>query len=209
MTARFTDETSALHAEEPGRGAAQQSRSLERLRALANDHLRHLAQAHHRHPRPLPDTSPSPVARVRAEVGVRPDTHWANSVTRLPHSHAVRSACGLTSFLGLLSPGGTLLEANQSSSTPPEFEVHDALGRPFWEVPWWVWSPIVQDRLRETVAKVAAGQVVRYAETALVRRNQLITVDLALAPCSAAGRPTGLICSVVDLSGSPDHARSR
>jgi PAS domain-containing protein len=124
------------------------------------------------------------------------------------HSHAVRSASGLTSFLGLLSVDGTLLESNQSASTPLDFSAQDALGRPFWEAIWWSWSPIVQQRLRSTVREVATGRVFRYHETALVRRNQLITVDLACAPIRGGGRATALICSVVDLSGSRQTGRS-
>jgi two-component system CheB/CheR fusion protein len=129
-------------------------------------------------------------------------------VVRLPHSHAVRSAYGLTSFLGLLSFDGTLLEANESASTPPEFSSDAALGLPFWEAAWWSWSPIVQQRLRETIARVASGRVLRYNETALIRRNQLITVDLACAPVLKAGRARALICSVIDLSGPPGTPRS-
>ena len=104
------------------------------------------------------------------------------SAPPLPHSHAVRSACGLTSFLGLLSVDGVLLEANHSASTPPEFSLHDALGRPFWEAAWWSWSPSVQELLRGAVARAGIGRVMRYPETALVRRNQLITVDLVWLP---------------------------
>jgi hypothetical protein len=136
----------------------------------------------------------APRADDRANHVSRP-TH---SVARVPQSHAVRSARGLASFLGLLSLDGTLLEANHSAAIPPEFDVHDSLGQPFWEAGWWLWSPIVQHRIRESVAQVAARRTVRYDEPALVRHNQLITMDLAMAPRVAAGRSTAVIGPGVD-----------
>jgi len=192
MTARFTDDWSARRADGRANGTPLRTKALTRLRALTNEHFRQRAAAQHHRPRPLLGIVP-------------PDIPFPGSVSLVPHSHAVRSACGLTSFLGLLSVGGTLLEVNLSPLTPPELDVHDTLGRPFWEASWWSWSPVVQQRLIETMAKVAGGKVIRYDETALVRRNQLITVDLALAPCFKAGRATALICSVVDLSGFRDR----
>lgn len=140
--------------------------------------------------------------RTRPAVQLPPVRQVPQTAPQLPSSHAVRSARGLTSFLGLLSVDGVLLEANQPVSSPPELSGHAMLGQPFWEAAWWNWSPSVQERLRGSVARVATGGVIRYNETALVRRNQLITVDLAWVPAVRAGRVTALICSVVDLSGA-------
>jgi two-component system, sensor histidine kinase PdtaS len=125
----------------------------------------------------------------------------ARTTVRLPRSHAVRSARGLTSFVGLLSVEGALLEANDTASTRPELSACDAIGLPFWDAAWWSWSPVVQDRLRAALACTVAGATVRYHETALVRRNQLITVDLAWAPLVRSGAVTAVVCSAIALSG--------
>jgi len=116
-------------------------------------------------------------------------------------SHTVLSAYGLNSFVGLLSLDGTLQDSNLSASPAPELSGCDALGHPFWDAAWWDWSPLVQQRLRTAVIRVAAGRVIRYNDTALVRRNQLITVDLAWAPVVRRGSVTALICSVIDITG--------
>jgi PAS domain-containing protein len=157
----------------------------DRLRALTSTHLRSLQTTRRRR---YPARSINAGAAMALEV-------------RLPRSHVVRTARGLTSFVGLLALDGTLLEINQSAATPPELSASDALGRPFWTSSWWSWSPVVQQRVRDTVARVGAAEVVRYAETALVRRNQLITLDLAWAPLVKADVVTALICSAIDITG--------
>jgi len=137
-------------------------------------------------------------------VGPSPDRP-APPVSR-PLSWVVRTARGLTGFLGLLAPDGTLLEANQTASTPLERDLQDTLDHPFWDAAWWAWSPVVQQRLRNAVAEVAAGASLRYPETALVGRNLLVTVDLAWAPLIRSGTVTALICSAVDVTaGAPAH----
>jgi hypothetical protein len=115
----------------------------------------------------------------------------------------IRMARGLTGFLGLLSLDGTLLEANETTSTPPERDLRDALGRPFWDATWWSWSPVVQQRLRVSVGQVAAGAVLRHTETALLGRTQLITMDLAWAPLVRSGAVTALVFSAVDVTTDP------
>jgi len=138
-------------------------------------------------------------------VGPSPDRP-APPVSR-PLSWVVRTARGLTGFLGLLAPDGTLLEANQTASAPPERDLQDTLDRPFWDAAWWAWSPTVQQRLRTSVAQVAAGGTLRYPETALVGRTRLITVDLAWAPVLRAGSVTALLCSAVDVGAGPPGLR--
>lgn len=200
MIKRFTNPTSVLRVDKPRDGTSRWPGVVDRRGPGGSRHLRQLSLALHRSARLLLDTTPPVADAGRADTDDHVDGERPGSVARLPLSHAVRSAHGLTSFLGLLTLDGILLEANRSASTPPELDAHDSLGRPFWEVAWWIWSPIVQHRLRATVAHAATGQAVRYNETALVRRNQLITVDVALVPCIKAGRSTALICSVIDLS---------
>jgi hypothetical protein len=119
---------------------------------------------------------------------------------RRPLSHVIHTARGRTGFLGLLALDGTLLEADETTSPPPERNLHDTLDLPFWDASWWSWSPVVQQRLRDSVALVAAGRALRYHETALVGRTRLITVDLAWAPLVRSGAVTALRCSAVDVT---------
>ena len=119
---------------------------------------------------------------------------------------------GLGSFVGLLSLDGTLLEANRTWLVAADRNTgDDSIGRPFWESPWWSWSPAVQQRLRDAIAAVATGDMIRYDETARIARNCLVTVDFSLVPLARDGTVTALIASAIDLSAhrqTPHHPGS-
>jgi hypothetical protein len=146
----------------------------------------------------LPEPMPQLPAGLRALAG---------STIHLGRSPVVLSAYGLNSFVGQLSLDGTLEDSNLSASPLPELSGTDPLGYPFWDASWWSWSPLVQQRVREAVQRAAAGRVFCYSDTALVRRNQLISVDLAWVPLVRFGVAAALICSVIDVTGRRYRAR--
>ena len=65
-------------------------------------------------------------------------------------------------FIGLLSPEGVVLEANQSALALIGAEVSEVLGRFFWECPWWAHSLTEQDKLKDGIARAALGESVRF-----------------------------------------------
>jgi hypothetical protein len=191
MTGPFDPEIStARDAALPGRTAGP-ARVLELLRTLTDGRRRTFRPVR---PFRAPPAPANPAAGLPAAVGFAP-------TGRAPRSDVVRSACGLPSFLGLLSLDGTLLEFNHTAATPPERDLQHAVDRPFWEATWWSWSPLVQQRLRAAVAQVVGGRTLRYPETALVRRTQLITMDLAWAPLISSGTVAGVLCSATEIIG--------
>ncbi len=117
-------------------------------------------------------------------------------------SHAVNSAAGLGSFVGLLSVSGTLVEANRTTHRTGFLRGGKVTGFPFWESSWWSWSEIVQARLKDAVDLAAAGEVVRYDETLLSEEGHLLTVDLAMVPLLREGTVTAVIASISDLAGT-------
>jgi PAS domain-containing protein len=73
---------------------------------------------------------------------------------------------GTYQYIGLLSPDGTLLEANRASL---EFACdafgskrEHVVGRLFWETVWFVHTPGAPEKLREEIARAAAGEFIRY-----------------------------------------------
>ena len=104
-------------------------------------------------------------------------------------------------FVGLLSPEGILLDANQ---TALDFigETRDAVvGRPFWHTPWWRASPEARDRLRRAVSEAAGGQFVRYEVELPALDGTLVTFDFSLSPVvDEAGRVSFLIPEARDIS---------
>ncbi|MBI2349646.1 MAG: PAS domain S-box protein, partial [Deltaproteobacteria bacterium] len=85
-------------------------------------------------------------------------------------------------FVGLLSPDGTVLEANQTALKFRGLKRADVVGRPFWETAWWDFSLETRERLKAAVAEAAQGKFIRY-ETAHRDRDGVVgTFDFSLKP---------------------------
>jgi PAS domain S-box-containing protein len=64
-------------------------------------------------------------------------------------------------FMGLLSPDGTLLEANQTALHYVGLGSSDVIDRPFWLTPWWEHDPGLQSWLQGAIQEAASGAFVR------------------------------------------------
>ena len=64
-------------------------------------------------------------------------------------------------FQGLLDPDGRLLDANATSLTAIDSALDDIAGLSFWETPWFAGTPGMGETIRDAVALVARGEVVR------------------------------------------------
>ena len=97
-------------------------------------------------------------------------------------------------FIGLLSPEGILLEANQTALDFAGVGREDAVGRPVWESPWFLHDPASAERMRKSVEDAAAGQFVRYEEVLVGSHDEFIELDVSLTPIfDDAGRVTLII----------------
>ena len=85
-------------------------------------------------------------------------------------------------FIGLLDPGGKLLEANQTALDFIGCSNADVVGKPFWDTPWWVHSPQLQNRLREGVAEAAHGKLVRFEAEHIGKGGTAAIIDFSLKP---------------------------
>jgi PAS domain S-box-containing protein len=85
-------------------------------------------------------------------------------------------------FIGLLSPDGTLLEANQTALNAAGIRAADVVGKPFWDTRWWSHAPDLQERLRQAVRASAAGDIVRFEATHPSADGRLRAVDFSLKP---------------------------
>ena len=104
-------------------------------------------------------------------------------------------------FIGLLEPDGTMLEVNQTALSATDVGIEDIVGKPFWETPWWQISPEVKQRVRESVAKAAAGEVVRYEAEVILTGGFVATIDFSLKPIKdESGKVVLLIPEGRDLS---------
>jgi PAS domain S-box-containing protein len=86
-------------------------------------------------------------------------------------------------FIGLMTPDGTLVEANRTALTFAGIEEADVLGKPFWETPWWTHSREMQDRLRDAIKAAASGEFVRFEATHRAASDgEVRYVDFSLKP---------------------------
>jgi PAS domain S-box-containing protein len=127
--------------------------------------------------------------RVRAEAIVRERERQLRQVLDAMYA-----------FVAVLDDRGTLLEVNQSPLKVAGLARADVIGRPFWDCPWWTHETGVRERLRAAFARAAAGEVVRYDETARVAGDRLIVVDFMLQPVMEDGRLRFVIPSGVDVT---------
>jgi PAS domain S-box-containing protein len=104
-------------------------------------------------------------------------------------------------FMGLLTPDGILLEANQTSLNYAGVCKADVIGRPFWELSWWTHSSESQATLRTAIAQAAEGEFVRCEVTHLGVTGRLDTFDFSITPVKdEAGNVIFLIPEGRDIS---------
>ena len=65
-------------------------------------------------------------------------------------------------FTGLMTPDGTLIEANVAASDFTGLKVEDVTNRPFWETHWWKGNEERVRKLKESVRLAASGEFIRY-----------------------------------------------
>ncbi len=105
---------------------------------------------------------------------------------------------GPNTFLGLMTPDGTLIEANRPGLSAAGVRAESVLGKPFDETIWWSHSPVVREQLRAAIVRGAAGEGSRYDVQVRVGGNALAWVDFSLSPVrDANGRVIYLVPSAV------------
>ncbi|MDD5097183.1 MAG: PAS domain-containing protein [Candidatus Omnitrophica bacterium] len=85
-------------------------------------------------------------------------------------------------FIGLMTPDGILIEANKASLEFVGVEAVSVLNKPFWKAPWWSHSKELQQKLRDSIAKAAAGEFVRFEATHLAKDGITHYIDFSLKP---------------------------
>jgi PAS domain S-box-containing protein len=90
---------------------------------------------------------------------------------------------GTYEYIGVLSPDGTLLEANRASlGFVPGTTREDVIGRPFWETVWFTSTPGAPEQLRAAVARAAAGETFHVEWTLCRPSGEEVVFDFSLRP---------------------------
>ncbi len=90
----------------------------------------------------------------------------------------------MVQFVGLLDAAGTVLEINKVALDAVGITLSDVEGKPFWTTFWWQVSEEINQTLRESIARAAEGEFVRW-DTEIYGRaggKETIIIDASLMP---------------------------
>ena len=97
-------------------------------------------------------------------------------------------------FIGVLTPAGITLEANQTALEFGGLTLEDIVGKPFWSAKWWSINEATQSQLKQAIARAARGEFVRYEVDILGAEDRVATIDFSLKPVfDKAGKVVQLI----------------
>jgi len=160
--------------------------------------------------------------------GARPAPRGVRSEDRAPHptslddahnevplhlseSFTRRVLNNLFSFVGVVTIDGTLLETNRAPLEAAAISPEQVFGKKFWDVHWFSHSPALQVQVHDWCLRAALGETMRSDIAVRMKGNNLMWIDLQLAPLrDAAGEITHLIPSATDISARreyEDHMR--
>ena len=105
---------------------------------------------------------------------------------------------GQEMFVGLLTPDGRVLEANQPALYVAGLKLEDVINKPVEEAYWFSYSESVKNQLRNAVELAAGGKPSRFDVEIRVGENQFITLDFSMQPLrNETGRVVFLIPSAL------------
>jgi PAS domain S-box-containing protein len=115
--------------------------------------------------------------------------------------HLRRVLDSLFIFVGVLTPEGTLIEANKAPLEAAALSPADVLGKVLWDTYWFNHSPEVQEQLRAAIDRANRGEPSRYDVDVRLAGGVMMTIDFMLVPLrDEAGQIQFLISSAVDIS---------
>ena len=114
------------------------------------------------------------IERVRSEAEVREgeqrfraelETKVAERTAAFQQSEKTIRTMFETSYMnqGLLTPEGKIVYVNATSLASIKSRLEDVVGKDFWETPWFTGTPGMPEKVREGIARVAAGESIQIA----------------------------------------------
>lgn len=85
-------------------------------------------------------------------------------------------------LIGLLTPEGILLEANQTALDVAGVCREEVVGKPFWDTSWWSHSPALQEKLRAGIKMAAQGEVFWMEAQHPAADGRLVMVEFSIKP---------------------------
>jgi len=103
----------------------------------------------------------------------------------------------MVQFVGLLDAEGRVLEINKVALDAVGITLAEVAGKPFWTTFWWQVSEAVNRELRDSIARAAAGEFVRWDAEIYGRagRRETIIIDASLMPVRDETGKVVFICA--------------
>jgi diguanylate cyclase (GGDEF)-like protein/PAS domain S-box-containing protein len=137
-------------------------------------------------------------------IGIYTDITARKTAERLAleEAHRLRSILdGIHAYVGIVSPDGTLLYANEAAVRGIGVGRDAVLGLAFADTPWWKVSGELQQWLRTATATAAAGEPVRADVLHRFSNGELGWFDFSLTPIrDFSGRVMNLLAVGVDIT---------
>ena len=107
----------------------------------------------------------------------------------------------LSAFIGVLALDGTLIEIHCPPPNGDNIVSDDVLGKPFAEGYWWSYSPLIQDQMRDAIARARNGDAVRFDVDVRVSKTEMVPVDFRILPLrNDSGIVTHLVASAIVIT---------
>jgi len=104
-------------------------------------------------------------------------------------------------LVGVIDRNSILLEVDDQSLSIAGLTREDVIGKHFAECGWWTYDPAVSEKMRDSMNRAFAGEIVRYDVPLYAHGDQRLMIDFMIAPVrNEQGEVEYLIPSGVDIS---------
>ena len=108
---------------------------------------------------------------------------------------------GLSAFVGVLAPDGTILEGNRAALEAVGRSLEEVRGASFTEARWWSHSQEVKARVADALRRGVLGETSRFDAEMWLGDGRVICVDFSLTPLfGPAGEVSRLVVSATDIT---------
>jgi len=150
------------------------------------------------------------IERVRSEAEVRKgeqrfreelEAKVAERTTALQRSEKNIRTVFENSYMnqGLLTIEGKIVYANATSLASIESRLEEVVGRDFWDTPWFTGTPGVPAKVREVVARVAAGESVQMSMPLNLPTGKRV-YEFSMRPAMDENRVIALVPEAVEVT---------
>lgn len=85
-------------------------------------------------------------------------------------------------FIAMLTTQGDVLQINQTTLKFFAIEEDMAIGKPFWEMPWWKHSSKLQQRLHKAIQNASNGYFERFDTDVTSKEGNIHIIDISIKP---------------------------